>query len=80
MYAKTKELGPIGGACAGHAPPDLPMTIVVLFNMSIGYNGAVYNGSENKEFDCKIFQTENTGNSVETQRSQEGLRLALVFQ
>ena len=21
MYAKTKELGPIGGACAGHAPP-----------------------------------------------------------
>ena len=21
MYAKMKELGPIGGACAGHAPP-----------------------------------------------------------
>ena len=21
MYAKTKELGPIGRACAGHAPP-----------------------------------------------------------
>ena len=21
MYAKTKELGPIRGACAGHAPP-----------------------------------------------------------
>ena len=21
MYVKTKELGPIGGACAGHAPP-----------------------------------------------------------
>ena len=21
MYAKTKELGPIGGACDGHAPP-----------------------------------------------------------
>ena len=21
MYAKTKELGPVGGACAGHAPP-----------------------------------------------------------
>ena len=20
MYVKTKELGPIGGACAGHAP------------------------------------------------------------
>ena len=28
MYAKTKELGPIGGACAGHAPPpDSPMVI-----------------------------------------------------
>ena len=25
MYAKTKELGPIGGACAGHAPLDPPM-------------------------------------------------------
>ena len=25
MYAKTKEFGPIGGACAGHAPLDLPM-------------------------------------------------------
>ena len=21
MYAKMKELGPVGGACAGHAPP-----------------------------------------------------------
>ena len=21
MYAKMKELGPMGGACAGHAPP-----------------------------------------------------------
>ena len=21
MYTKTKELGPVGGACAGHAPP-----------------------------------------------------------
>ena len=25
MYAKMKELGPIRGACAGHAPLDLPM-------------------------------------------------------
>ena len=25
MYVKTKELGPIGGACAGHAPLDPPM-------------------------------------------------------
>ena len=25
MYAKMKELGPIGGACTGHTPPDLPM-------------------------------------------------------
>ena len=23
MYAKMKELGPIGGACAGHAPPQI---------------------------------------------------------
>ena len=21
MYVKMKELGPVGGACAGHAPP-----------------------------------------------------------
>ena len=21
MYVKTKELGPVGGVCAGHAPP-----------------------------------------------------------
>ena len=25
MYAKMKELGPIGGACAGTRPPDPPM-------------------------------------------------------
>ena len=25
MYAKTKELGPVGGACAGHAPLDPPI-------------------------------------------------------
>ena len=25
MYVKTKELGPVGGACAGHGPLDLPM-------------------------------------------------------
>ena len=23
MYVKMKELGPIGGACAGHAPPQI---------------------------------------------------------
>ena len=25
MYVKTKELGPIGGVCTGHAPLDPPM-------------------------------------------------------
>ena len=25
MYAKMKELGPVGGACTGHAPLDPPM-------------------------------------------------------
>ena len=25
MCAKTEEFGPVGGACAGHAPLDLPM-------------------------------------------------------
>ena len=25
MYVKMKELGPIGGACAGHTPLDPPM-------------------------------------------------------
>ena len=30
MYAKTKELVPMGGgACAGHAPLDLPMCMNV---------------------------------------------------
>ena len=27
MYAKMKELGPVGGACARHAAPDLPMNM-----------------------------------------------------
>ena len=32
MYAKTKELGPIGGMCTGHAPPlDLPMLMYLVF-------------------------------------------------
>ena len=26
LYVKTKELGPLGGARAGHTPLDLPMT------------------------------------------------------
>ena len=30
MYVKMKELGPIGGACAGHAPLDPPMTMITL--------------------------------------------------
>ena len=30
MYAKMKELGPVGGACAGHAPQDPPM-VTILF-------------------------------------------------
>ena len=25
MYAKMEELGPVGGACTRHAPPDPPM-------------------------------------------------------
>ena len=29
MYVKIKELGPIGGACAGHASLDPPMCIHV---------------------------------------------------
>ena len=27
MYAKTKELGPVGRVCTWHAPLDLPMEI-----------------------------------------------------
>ena len=30
MYAKTKELGAVGGACAGHAPLDPPMLMVTI--------------------------------------------------
>ena len=27
LYVKTKELGPLGGVCAGRAPLDLPMSM-----------------------------------------------------
>ena len=27
MYAKTKELGPVGGHVSAHTPPDLPMVL-----------------------------------------------------
>ena len=30
MYAKTKELGPVGGACAWHAPLDPPMQCFII--------------------------------------------------
>ena len=42
MYAKTKELGPIGGACAGHAPLDPPMLSVE------GYIGKINYGHQRK--------------------------------
>ena len=35
MYAKTKELGPIGGACAGHTPLDLPMINITLLKITL---------------------------------------------
>ena len=38
MYVKTKELGPIGGACAGHAPLDPPMHNET-FTESMGMKG-----------------------------------------
>ena len=28
LYVKTKELGPLGGACTGHAPLDPPMLLI----------------------------------------------------
>ena len=35
MYAKTKELGPIGRACAGHAPLDPPMLCNTMYNSNV---------------------------------------------
>ena len=31
MYAKMKELGPVGGACAGHAPPPIRQCNIFLY-------------------------------------------------
>ena len=31
MYAKTKELGPMGGGGAGHTPLDLPMIVQIKY-------------------------------------------------
>ena len=35
LYVKTKESGPLGGACAGHASLDPPMLLKEQFNKTV---------------------------------------------
>ena len=43
MYAKMKELGPVGGACAGMPPIDLPMTLQYhAFRLDLYFYGFVH--------------------------------------
>ena len=37
LYVKMKESGPLGGACAGHAPLNLPMLVKVMLQKPVRF-------------------------------------------